>query len=93
MDCVFCKIIKGEIPSKKVYEDELIYAFYDIPRVAAHPRLLVDRRGAQEGVVPVVGVRLHRERMRREGDEVQAKTATQVTFEPVHPKGWDPFAF
>ena len=29
-DCLFCKIIAGEIPSKKVYEDELCYAFYDI---------------------------------------------------------------
>ncbi len=29
-DCLFCKIIKGEIPSKKVYEDEEILAFYDI---------------------------------------------------------------
>ena len=28
-DCIFCKIIKGEIPSKKVYEDEKVYAFYD----------------------------------------------------------------
>ena len=29
-DCLFCKIIKGEIPSKKVYEDESVYAFADI---------------------------------------------------------------
>ena len=29
MDCLFCKIINGEIPSKKVYEDEQVYAFYD----------------------------------------------------------------
>lgn len=29
-DCLFCRIIKGEIPSKKVYEDEDIYAFHDI---------------------------------------------------------------
>ncbi len=30
MDCIFCKIIAGEIPSKKVYEDEHCFAFYDI---------------------------------------------------------------
>lgn len=30
MDCLFCKIIAGEIPSKKVYEDENVYAFHDI---------------------------------------------------------------
>ena len=29
-DCIFCKIIKGEIPSSKVYEDEDIIAFKDI---------------------------------------------------------------
>ena len=29
-DCLFCKIIAGEIPSTKVYEDEYIYAFKDI---------------------------------------------------------------
>ena len=29
-DCLFCKIIAGEIPSKKVYEDERVYAFEDI---------------------------------------------------------------
>ncbi|MDD6271117.1 MAG: histidine triad nucleotide-binding protein [Ruminococcus sp.] len=29
-DCIFCKIISGEIPSKKLYEDDLCYAFYDI---------------------------------------------------------------
>ena len=29
-NCLFCKIIAGEIPSKKIYEDDLCYAFYDI---------------------------------------------------------------
>ena len=28
--CIFCKIIKGEIPSQKIYEDEYTYAFLDI---------------------------------------------------------------
>lgn len=28
--CIFCKIIKGEIPSEKVYEDENVLAFKDI---------------------------------------------------------------
>ena len=36
-DCLFCKIISGEIPSKKAYEDELVYAFYDInPQAPVH---------------------------------------------------------
>jgi histidine triad (HIT) family protein len=33
-DCIFCKIIRGEIPSKKVYEDDDLYAFHDINPVA-----------------------------------------------------------
>ena len=37
MDCLFCKIIAGDIPSTKVYEDELVYAFRDInPQAPAH---------------------------------------------------------
>ncbi|MBN1034706.1 histidine triad nucleotide-binding protein [Clostridium botulinum] len=36
-DCIFCKIIKGDIPNKKLYEDELVYAFYDInPEAPVH---------------------------------------------------------
>jgi histidine triad (HIT) family protein len=37
MDCLFCKIIKGEIPSKKLYEDDVMYAFHDInPQAPVH---------------------------------------------------------
>ena len=37
MDCLFCKIIAGDIPSTKVYEDELVYAFRDInPQAPTH---------------------------------------------------------
>jgi len=37
MDCLFCKIISGDIPSKKIYEDENIYAFADIaPQAPVH---------------------------------------------------------
>ena len=36
-DCLFCKIISGEIPSTKVYEDDLVYAFRDInPQTPVH---------------------------------------------------------
>ncbi|MBQ9428415.1 MAG: histidine triad nucleotide-binding protein [Clostridia bacterium] len=37
MDCLFCKIANGEIPSTKVYEDETVYAFRDInPQAPVH---------------------------------------------------------
>lgn len=36
-DCVFCKIVRGEIPSKKEYEDEEILVFHDIhPKAPVH---------------------------------------------------------
>ena len=36
-DCLFCKIIAGEIPSSKVYEDDVCYAFNDIdPQAPTH---------------------------------------------------------
>ena len=37
MDCIFCKIIGGQIPSAKVYEDEYVFAFKDInPQTPVH---------------------------------------------------------
>ena len=37
MNCLFCKIIAGEIPSSKVYEDETVFAFRDIaPQAPTH---------------------------------------------------------
>ena len=37
MDCLFCKIANGEIPSNKVYEDDKIFAFHDIaPQADVH---------------------------------------------------------
>jgi len=36
-DCIFCKIVAGEIPSQKVYEDEAVFAFRDIaPQAPQH---------------------------------------------------------
>jgi histidine triad (HIT) family protein len=36
-DCIFCKIARGEIPSRKIYEDEDIFAFHDIqPQAPVH---------------------------------------------------------
>ncbi|MBQ9414329.1 MAG: histidine triad nucleotide-binding protein [Clostridia bacterium] len=37
MDCLFCKIVAGEIPNKTVYEDDQVLAFYDIaPKAPVH---------------------------------------------------------
>ncbi len=40
-DCIFCKIIAGEVPSKKVYQDERVTAFHDINPVAPVHILIV----------------------------------------------------
>ena len=43
MDCLFCRIIAGEIPSDKVFEDDMVYAFKDIEPVAPVHYLIVPK--------------------------------------------------
>ena len=43
-DCLFCKIIKGEIPSTKVYEDDNFFAFKDIAPVAPVLVLVIPKK-------------------------------------------------
>ncbi len=43
MDCIFCKIVKGEIPSYKVYEDDKIMAFLDINPYAPGHTLIIPK--------------------------------------------------
>ena len=48
MDCLFCKIAGGEIPSAKVYEDETVYAFRDInPQAPVHVVVIPKRHIAE----------------------------------------------
>ena len=43
-DCIFCKIVRGEIPSKKIYEDDDVLAFHDIRPQAPVHFMLVPKR-------------------------------------------------
>ena len=43
MDCIFCQIIAGDIPSAKVYEDDMVYAFRDIAPMAPIHILIVPK--------------------------------------------------
>ena len=43
-DCIFCKIISGEIPSQKLYQDELVTAFRDIHPVAPTHVLIIPNK-------------------------------------------------
>ena len=47
-DCIFCKIIKGEIPSFKVYEDEDVFAFEDINPIAEGHTLIIPKKHSRD---------------------------------------------
>ena len=73
-DCLFCKIIEGKIPTKKVYEDEKTFAFQDInPQAPTHVLIIpkkhiVGLKEAQEsdaellGYCQIVAAKIARER-------------------------------
>lgn len=44
MDCIFCKIAQGEIPSECIYEDDLVYAFRDIDPQAPKHFLVIPKK-------------------------------------------------
>jgi len=43
-DCLFCKIISGDIPSNKIYEDKDVYAFHDINPAAPSHVLIIPKK-------------------------------------------------
>ena len=47
-DCIFCKIVKGEIPSFKVYEDDRVFAFEDINPISEGHTLVIPKKHAQD---------------------------------------------
>jgi len=46
-DCIFCKIVKGDIPSIKIYEDEHVFAFMDINPVSEGHALVIPKIHAE----------------------------------------------
>jgi histidine triad (HIT) family protein len=73
-DCLFCKIIEGKIPSKKIYEDERVFVFEDIHPQAPTHFLIIPKRhivGLKEaeaddaemlGYMQLIAAKLGRER-------------------------------
>jgi len=49
-DCIFCKIVSGEIPSKKAYEDDTVLAFYDINPAAPVHILVIPKKHIESAV-------------------------------------------
>ncbi|MBC9073582.1 histidine triad nucleotide-binding protein [Thauera sp. CAU 1555] len=78
-DCIFCRIVSGEIPAKKIYEDDLVVAFHDINPIApvhflvipkvhvASMAELTDEHEAVMGRVMTVAGRLAREQGATDG--------------------------
>lgn len=55
-DCLFCKIIRGDIPSAKVYEDDLVYAFRDInPQAPTHVLVIPKQHIASVAAIDEAG--------------------------------------
>lgn len=47
-DCIFCKIVEGTIPSAKVYEDEVVYAFLDLSQVSKGHTLIIPKEHTRD---------------------------------------------
>lgn len=76
-DCLFCKIAAGEIPSKKVYEDDICYAFYDIAPQAPTHFLVIPK----EHIPSVSGVNADNSGIVAHIFEIIAKLAKEMNME------------
>ena len=54
-DCIFCKIIKEEIPSYKIYEDEMTYAFLDIAGDCEGHTLVIPKAHVADSAAQITG--------------------------------------
>lgn len=87
-NCIFCKIVRGDIPSRKVYEDDEILAFHDIHPVAPVHFLIVpkahiesmaalrDEHAPMMGRIMVLANRLAVEQGSKDGFRIIANTGT-----------------
>ncbi len=48
MDCIFCKILNGEIPSKKIYEDDKVIAILDVNPVVDGHTLIIPKKHVED---------------------------------------------
>ena len=94
--CIFCKIVRGEIPSRKVYEDTEVLAFHDVnPKAPVHFMLIpkrhvatlydVDERDAAAlGKIMVLAGRLAREQGADDGFRMIVNTGRLGNQEVMH---------
>lgn len=81
-DCIFCKIIKGEIPSKKIYEDELVIAILDIDPNGEGHTLIIPKKHYTDYKELDDDILLHIEKVKRMlADKLESKLhKNAVTF-------------
>ena len=77
MDCLFCKIAAGEIPSTKIYEDEFVYAFADIDPQAPFHAIIIPR----EHIVSAADINEQNSHLVAKVFEAAAKIAKQENLE------------
>jgi len=95
-DCIFCRIVRGEIPSRKIFEDELVYAFHDIHPLAPVHFMLVPkehvismaqleaRHEAAMGRIMVLAPRLARQEGSADGFRIIVNTGRIGRQEVMH---------
>jgi len=95
-DCLFCKIVRGEIPSRKVYEDDDVLAFHDIHPIAPVHFLIIPKlhvaslydcdlsHGAVLGKIMALSGRLAREEGARDGFRAIVNTGRVGRQEVYH---------
>ena len=72
-DCLFCKIVHGEIPSRKVYEDDLVFAFHDIHPLRPMHLLVIPKRHITSLAEAEAADELLRSEERRVGKECRSR--------------------
>ena len=86
MDCIFCKIVNGEIPNYTIYEDEKYLAFLDI-YPAAKGHLVVIPKEHFKYVWDVENIGEYFEVVRKIAKNMQAKSGQDVVYSFIHGEG------
>src|SRR3954465_13485879 len=90
-DCLFCKIIKREIPASIVYEDDRVLAFNDInPQAPTHVLVIPQRHIATLGDVPAGADQIVGPRLRRPGATIRSSASSCGAPRPLRTSAASP---
>lgn len=90
-ECIFCKIVAGEIPSKKIYEDEEFFAFLDIfPAGRGHSLVIPKEHHVDIHSIPAELYGKLAERAKNVADLLHSRLASEGTtiFQMNRESGW-----